>query len=553
MRRSIIKTMELEDGKTSVEDTLKKSKKRARIVVNLSNCKYPLVEEAVNNVGWVVSRDEKTDWDLFWTDTSVSEERVMKLKKFQKINHFAGMNILARKVAMAKVLRRMGVKLPQHFAFMPQTWLLPTEASELKLHSKKQELKWLIVKPDNGSQGKGIFLTDDSDKACCTSPAGVAQEYIDRPFLIDGFKFDMRIYVLVTSCDPLRVYIYKEGLARFCTEPYMPPSRSNADIPFVHLTNYSINKRRDNFTCDSYGFSGFKRTFTSVCKWLREHGHNSQAIWEEIQKLVAMTLIAAQPSLARTYRQITTWNREDKGTSCFELLGIDILLDEQLKPWLLEINHSPSFGCDNDVDRRVKLELLTDTLKILNLSSKHKKWIRRQERNESASRLYGAAPKRNSLNAASKVKALRLRHEEDNCGNFERILPPSDSSPHLSSYEDAMHTARALFDSTSYEDTRPLTSRAALSTAPSSFGRLPSPLFSSSVPSSRLSKTVSHHSIQSLQMRPDPPSSFSFLPLPRTSGVVGEGRRVLGGDTACSWEAGLSFASAMKLRRLEVH
>mmetsp|Transcript_28829 Transcript_28829/g.65318 ORF Transcript_28829/g.65318 Transcript_28829/m.65318 type:complete len:136 (+) Transcript_28829:82-489(+) len=59
MRRSIIKTMELEDGKTSVEDTLKKSKKRARIVVNLSNCKYPLVEEAVNNVGWVVSRDEK--------------------------------------------------------------------------------------------------------------------------------------------------------------------------------------------------------------------------------------------------------------------------------------------------------------------------------------------------------------------------------------------------------------------------------------------------------------------------------------------------------------
>uniref|UniRef100_A0A0C3SK12 Tubulin--tyrosine ligase-like protein 9 n=1 Tax=Guillardia theta (strain CCMP2712) TaxID=905079 RepID=A0A0C3SK12_GUITC len=147
----------------------------------------PLVEEAVNSLGWVVSRDEKqTDWDLFWTDTSVSEERVMRLKRFQKINHFAGMNILARKVGMAKVLRRMGLKLPEHFSFMPQTWLLPSEASELKMQSRKQEQKWLIVKPDNGSQGKGIFLTDDSDKACCVSPAGVAQEYIERPFLIDG-------------------------------------------------------------------------------------------------------------------------------------------------------------------------------------------------------------------------------------------------------------------------------------------------------------------------------------------------------------------------------
>lgn len=48
-----------------------------------------------------------------------------------------------------------------------------------------------------------------------------------QPFLIDGFKFDMRIYVLITSCDPVRIFMYEEGLARFATLPYTEPSHSN--------------------------------------------------------------------------------------------------------------------------------------------------------------------------------------------------------------------------------------------------------------------------------------------------------------------------------------
>lgn len=66
------------------------------------------------------------------------------------------------------------------------------------------------------------------------------QEYIANPLLIDGFKFDLRIYVAITSINPLRIYVYEEGLARFATEPYDTDNLKNV---YSHLTNYSINKK----------------------------------------------------------------------------------------------------------------------------------------------------------------------------------------------------------------------------------------------------------------------------------------------------------------------
>ena len=98
----------------------------------------------------------------------------------------------------------------------------------------------------------------------------VIQKYINSPFLIQDLKFDFRFYVLLCGCNPLRIYIYKEGLARFATSPYAKPSKDNLEDACMHLTNYAINKDSGNFVFNSKGVKegnvGHKRCITAVMK-----------------------------------------------------------------------------------------------------------------------------------------------------------------------------------------------------------------------------------------------------------------------------------------------
>ena len=72
-----------------------------------------------------------------------------------------------------------------------------------------------------------------------------------KPYLIDGLKFDMRIYVLVYGVDPLRVFVFREGLTRFATREYLCPSKLNMNDLYMHLTNYAINKNSENFEANA--------------------------------------------------------------------------------------------------------------------------------------------------------------------------------------------------------------------------------------------------------------------------------------------------------------
>jgi len=101
--------------------------------------------------------------------------------------------------------------------------------------------KMFILKPSASSCGRGIRVVQGTTKISNREET-IVSTYIDNPLVIKNKKFDMRMYVVVTSYHPLRIYLYEEGLARFATEDYSndPNILKNK---FVHLTNFSINKR----------------------------------------------------------------------------------------------------------------------------------------------------------------------------------------------------------------------------------------------------------------------------------------------------------------------
>lgn len=148
------------------------------------------------------------------------------------------------------------------------------------------------------SQGKGIFITRNID-SIDPSEHLVVQKYMRNPYLIDGFKFDLRIYVLVTNVQPLRIFVHKEGLGRFATEKYKLKAFNN---PFIHLTNYAINKDNANFRADARGESGHKRSLEAVYKQLEKDGINLTNLKQQINDIIVKTLISIQPDLIHNYR-----------------------------------------------------------------------------------------------------------------------------------------------------------------------------------------------------------------------------------------------------------
>lgn len=226
---------------------------------------------------------------------------------------------VVRKVNLGRTLDILHSLFPQEFEFHPQSWFMPQQFADFcdavrRMQDKKQKPVF-IVKPDEGSQGDGIYLIQEPREYLFNDRKHIVQTYIANPMLLDGLKFDFRIYVVVASLDPLEVYICKEGLARFCTVPYQYPTNKNIHEAFMHLTNYSLNKKSAGYLHTESDGDGSKRTVSSVLRSLRDRGYDSEKIWCQIEMVVVKTMIAIAPELKVECRAELSRG----GPSCFQV------------------------------------------------------------------------------------------------------------------------------------------------------------------------------------------------------------------------------------------
>ncbi|XP_070370204.1 tubulin polyglutamylase TTLL5 isoform X19 [Equus asinus] len=320
-----------------------------------------LVRSILTAHGFHEVHPSSTDYNLMWTGSHLKPFLLRTLSEAQKVNHFPRSYELTRKDRLYKNIIRMqhthGFKA---FHILPQTFLLPAEYAEFCNSYSKDRGPW-IVKPVASSRGRGVYLINNPNQISLEENILVSR-YINNPLLIDDFKFDVRLYVLVTSYDPLVIYLYEEGLARFATVRYDQGAK-NIRNQFMHLTNYSVNKKSGDYvSCDDPEVEdyGNKWSMSAMLRYLKQEGRDTTALMAHVEDLIIKTIISAELAIATACKTFVPHR-----SSCFELYGFDVLIDSSLKPWLLEVNLSPSLACDAPLDLKIKASMISDMFTVV--------------------------------------------------------------------------------------------------------------------------------------------------------------------------------------------
>ncbi|NWT77639.1 TTLL4 polyglutamylase, partial [Lanius ludovicianus] len=343
------------------DETVEKLPWEQRKLLRWKMCRVTpnIVKQTIGRSHFRVSK-KSNDWLGCWGH-HMKSPGFKAIKEHQKLNHFPGSFQIGRKDRLWRNLLKMQARCgKKEFNFFPQSFILP---QDIKLLRKAWEegasrQKW-IVKPPASARGIGIQVIHKWSQLPKRRPL-LVQRYLHKPYLIGGKKFDLRLYVYVTCYDPLRVYLFKDGLVRFASCKYSS-SMDSLSNKFMHLTNYSVNKKNTEYksNSDEAACQGHKWALKALWSYLTQKGVNSEAIWEKIKDIVIKTIIASEPyvnSLVKMYVR--------RPYCCHELFGFDIMLDENLKPWILEVNISPSLHSNSPLDVNIKGQMIRDLLNL---------------------------------------------------------------------------------------------------------------------------------------------------------------------------------------------
>ncbi|KAG5480000.1 hypothetical protein LSCM1_06419 [Leishmania martiniquensis] len=405
---------------------------------------------------------------------------------YRKVNHFPATHALGRKDKLCALLRRAGerwqagsepsaapsdartTRAATWASLTPESWLLPQEAEACVRALRQPSVSaatppLFIVKPTNQAGGNGIFLISGGSEAAVASLAAavgglgsisaeesirtssavvpapatetarstfIVQRYMANPFLLDGRKFDLRLYVVVTSYDPVRLYLYREGLVRIASAPYTRTTATAsaaavtalADVSDLraHLTNFTLSKgalpvppaERDEGVAEAGAAASvqdLKWPLSSLAAYVASMGYDWPGTLQRIHELLRLVFLSVTPEVRAAMRASLARRLQSPGSNVapsppslpaaslcgaangispfFETFGVDVLLTldksevnspdnsavvaasaSTLQPVLLEVNIMPSLSTHYSLlDQRIKANFIADALTLVGL------------------------------------------------------------------------------------------------------------------------------------------------------------------------------------------
>ena len=332
--------------KQIIEKTLKRNPFNYEVVTSLA-----AIEEAV-----AVHAIEPSV--LIWSSTFMSSKFFSSIKYKILLNHFPRSIEVGHKVHLYRNLRNISADFfPISFSSLTDWRDYIFLEEKLKTENQSQPKYW-ITKPSRGGGGRRIkvwstasLIQSNVDKK------EVVQAYISNPLLIEGTrrKFDIRAYVLVLKSH--EVYFYDEGLLRLASKPFSMHSEQLGD-PYVHVTNNSVNKRNSS-----------KHGAIENLLWSEWNAKNGKEVWKStiMPQLKHIAKVTFGHCLLKNADVIREIQRYKDIADSFELFGMDCIVDENFKVWLLEVNHMPEIETSDAAraDKKMNDQLMIDMFTLV--------------------------------------------------------------------------------------------------------------------------------------------------------------------------------------------
>eukprot|EP00736_Rhodelphis_marinus_P003515 Rmarinus@m.11153 len=326
---------------------------------------------------------ETNPWTILWSWRSpFGNDGFIKpsnIEENQVINHIPGIGVLGIKSALWKLGKK------HNFDFLPKTYTLPDDLNGVPEEEFLNKI-WL-TKSDGHRNVKIADLSYRKARMLLTNnplyggSGTIIQAFIDNPLLIGGHKWDMGVYVLIESIDPLVVYIYDDVLLRFCKLKY--PSLNELRVGEAEERSYVISEYISAWNVPAlrryynpeypglrYTMTGRPRSKSVLAAYLEGQQKDFKKFWKSVEQVVFDSVAGAVPAIKQKMSKY-----KDGSKHFFEFLRFDVLVDEDMKCWLLEVNMSPNqvpkkSDGDADVDwRREMVSALVDQITDSKLSA----------------------------------------------------------------------------------------------------------------------------------------------------------------------------------------
>ena len=299
-----------------------------------------------------------------------------KLLSIQRMSRFPDVDELSDKGLLTQNIAAMRTHFPKEYEFYPPSFNVPYQMKEFQEAFDKSANKMWLVKPRNRCCGEGIRLINSTEivRDLIDPELGewYVQQFVSPPAFIHApnrskYKFVFRLFALVTSFAPLKVYLHREGLIFYTHTPY---SVDDQTAKRSYITDYF-------FTDAQTTMYEFVLQYFQHLK--DENVFDPDVIWDRIKSLIIKSLLAANKRTSRMQREQTIPN------TIYEIYGYDIVLDENYFPYLCEINETPNMGLEvnyhpdyhglgaemEDLDAVYKKKLMKDTLAIADVEPRY--------------------------------------------------------------------------------------------------------------------------------------------------------------------------------------